>query len=319
MNARPYRYSPQQKTEIEKKIKEMLKTRVITHSSSPFGSPILLVKKKDWAWRFCVDYRQLNSITIKDKHPLPVVDELLDELAGACWFTKLDLKSEYHQIKLACTDEFKTTFKTHQGLYELKVMPFGLTNAQATFQSIMNRMFEAYLRKFVLVFMDDILIYSKTLEEHIIHIKQVLQILSDNQFYIKASKCEIAKPQLEYLGHLISGNGVATEPSKISAVSAWPIPKIVKQLRGFLGLTGYYRRFIQHYGVISRPLTQLLRKETRFLWTAKEQQVFESLKQVLIQAPVLALPDFNKPFIVETDASDLGMGAVLMQEGHPIS
>lgn len=174
MNARPYRYSPQQKTEIEKQIKEMLKTRVITHSSSPFGSPVLLVKKKDGAWMFCVDYRQLNSITIKDKHPLLVVDELLDELAGACWFTKLDRKSKYHQIRLACTDELKIAFKTHQGLYEFKVMPFGLTNALATFQSIMNRMFEAYLRKFVLVFMDDILIYSKTLEEHIIHIKQVL-------------------------------------------------------------------------------------------------------------------------------------------------
>lgn len=198
-------------------------------------------------------------------------------------------------------------------------MPFGLTNAPATFQSIMNRMLEKYLRKFVLVFMDDILIYSKTLEEHIVHLQQVLQTLADNQFYIKASKCEIAKSRLEYLGHIISGDGVATEPTKVSAVSTWPLPKTVKQLRGFLGLTGYYRRFIQNYGVICRPLTQLLKKETKFHWGAQEQQAFEALKAALVQAPVLALPDFTKTFIVETDASDLGMGAVLMQDGHPIS
>lgn len=228
VNIRPYRYSPQQKTEIEKQIKEMLKTGVISHSSSPFGSPVLLVKKKDGTWRFRVDYRHLNAITVKDKHPLPLVDELLDELAGAKYFTKLDLKSGYHQIRLACFDEFKTAFKTHEGLYEFKVMPFGLTNAPATFQSIMNRMLTAYLRKFVLVFMDDILIYSSTLEEHGDHVRQVLQTLADHQFVVKASKCEFAQTKLEYLGHLISTEGVATEPSKISAVAAWPTPKSLK-------------------------------------------------------------------------------------------
>jgi hypothetical protein len=180
-------------------------------------------------------------------------------------------------------------------------------------------MLEKYLRKFVFVFMDDILIYSKTLEEHIVHLQQVLQTLADNQFYIKASKCEIAKSRLEYLGHIISGDGVATEPTKVSAVSAWPLPKTVKQLKGFLGLTGYYRRFIQNYGVICRPLTQLLKKETKFHWGAQEQQAFEALKAALVQALVLALPDFTKTFIVKTDASDLRMGAVLMQDGHPIS
>lgn len=197
-------------------------------------------------------------------------------------------------------------------------MPFGLTNAPATFQSIMNRMLEYYLRKFVLVFMDDILIYSSTLEEHIKHLTLVFQTLADNQFFIKASKCETAKQQLEYLGHLISGSGVATEPSKVAVVSSWPRPQTVKQLRGFLGLTGYYRRFIKQYGVISQPLTQLLKKNVQFLWTSVEQKAFDTLKQALIQAPVLALPDFNKVFTMETDASDLGMGAVLMQ-GHPIS
>lgn len=271
VNVRPYRYSPQQKTKIEQQIKEMLKTGVITHSSSPFSSPVLLVKKKDGSWRFCVDYRHLNAITVKDKHPLPVVDELLDEIDGAKWFTKLDLKSGYHQIRLACEDEFKTAFKTHQGMYEFKIMPFGLTNAPASFQSIMNRMLEKYWRKFVLVFMDDILIYNNSLEEHIQYLKLVFQTLSENKFFIKASKCEIAKPQLEYLGHLISRAGVATEPSKVVAMSSWPTPQTVKQLRGFLGLTGYYRRFIRQYGVISRPLTQLLKKNTQFIWTTVEQ------------------------------------------------
>lgn len=297
----------------------MLKAGVITHSSSPYSSPVLLVKKKDGSWRFCVDYRHLNAITIKDKHTLPVVDELLDELSGVKWFTKLNLKCGYHQIRLACTDEFKTTFKTHQGLYEFKVMPFGLTNAPATFQSIMNRMLEPYLSKFVLVFMDDILIYSKTLEEHVDHLRLVRQTLDDNQFFVKASKCDIAQQKLEYLGHMISSAGVETEPSKVEAVASWPTPKIVKQLRGFLGLNGYYRWFIQHYGVISRSLTQLLKKNTKFSWTIVEQQAFDKLKQAMTQAPVLVLLDFSKPFTVETDASDLGMWAVLMQEGHPIS
>lgn len=256
---------------------------------------------------------------MKDKHPLPVVDELFDELSGARYFTKLDLKSRYHKIRLAYSDEFKTAFKTHQGLYEFKVMPFGLTNAPATFQSIMNRMLEPFLRKFILVFMDDILIYSQSLEEHIQHVQQVLQLLADNQFYIKASKCNFAKTELEYLGHLISKKGVATEPSKVAAVAQWPSPQNLKQLRGFLGLTGYYRRFIHQYGIMSRPLTQLLKKNNKFMWTSNEQQAFENLKKALVQAPVLALPDFSKPFTVETDASDLGIGAVLMQEGHPIS
>lgn len=201
---------------------------------------------------------------MKDKHPLPIVDELLNELAGARYFTKLDLKSGYHQIRLACADEFKTAFKTHEGLYEFKVMPFGLTNAPATFQSIMNRMLAEFLRKFVLVFMDDILIYSHTLEEHVHHVQLVLETLANHQFVVKASKCEFAKTQLEYLGHLILAEGVATEPSKIATVKAWPVPKTVKQLRGFLGLTGYYRRFICQYGLISRPLTQLLKKNVKF-------------------------------------------------------
>ncbi|CAN6252738.1 unnamed protein product [Urochloa humidicola] len=319
MNVRPYRYSLLQKTEIEKQIKDMLKRRVIQHGTSPFASPVLLVKKKDGTWRFCIDYRHLNAITVKNKHPMPVVDELLDELSGAKWFTKLDFSSGYHQIRLASGEEPKTAFKTHSGLYEFRVMPFGLTNAPASFQSIMNKIFQPLLRKCVLVFMDDILIYSSTMEQHVLHLRQVFDILRQHQFLVELSKCTFGQQQLEYLGHLISNNGVATEPSKIAAVSSWPTPANVKELRGFLGLTGYYKRFIKHYGIISRPLTQLLKKGTQFLWTPDTQQAFELLKQALVEAPVLAVPDFTKQFVVETDASDLGFGAVLMQGGHPVS
>jgi len=319
VNVRPYRYAPQQKTEIERQVSEMLKSGIIQHSTSPYASPVLLVKKKDGSWRFCVDYRHLNVITVKNKHPLPIVDELLDELAGATYFSKLDCRSGYHQIRVLEGDEMKTAFKTHSGLYEVTVMPFGLTNAPATFQAAMNTIFQPLLRKCVLVFMDDILIYSKTLNEHTHHLQQVLQILNDNSFLLKRSKCIFAEQSLEYLGHIISKSGVSTEPSKITAVTNWPIPGTVKQLRGFLGLTGYYRRFIRHYGLISKPLTQLLKKGVTFLWTPQAQEAFQLLKSALSTAPVLAIPDFNKQFIIETDASDLGMGAVLMQEGHPIS
>jgi hypothetical protein len=216
-------------------------------------------------------------------------------------------------------DEIKTTFKTHSGLYEFTVIPFGLTNAHATFQVAMNTIFAPLLRKCVLVFMDDILVYSKTLEDHIVHLQQVLQILHTNNFLLKLSKCVFTEQSLEYLGHIVSKAGVATEPSKIAAVNNWPTPKNIKQLRGFLGLIGYYRRFIKHYGVISKPLTQLLKKGTQFQWNPQANEAFELLKQALSTAPVLSIPDFGKQFIIETDASDMGIGAVLMQDGHPVS
>lgn len=304
VNVKPYRYTPAQKSEIKTQLSDMLKNGIIKQSTSPCASPVLLVKKKDGPWRFCIDYRHLNAITVKNKHPLLIVDELIDELANAKWFSKLDLRSGYHQICIADGDTHKTAFKTHNGLYEFLVIPFGLTNAPATFQSIMNTVFAPLLRKGVLVFMDDILIYSSTLEEHCALLKQVLEILRENKFYVKMSKCSFAQQTIEYLGHCISGQGVATEPAKILAVQQWPIPKNLKELRGFLGLTGYYRKFIRHYGMISRPLTNMLKKGIPFLWTSVAQQAFELLKSTLTQAPVLAIPNFSKEFTLETDASE---------------
>jgi len=316
---RPYHYSPIQKNEIEAQVQQMLKSGVVRPSTSEFASPVLLVRKKDGTWRFCVDYHHLNAITMKHKHPMPVVDELLDEINGAQWFTKLDFSAGYHQIRMATGDEYKTAFKTHQGLYEFLVMPFGLTNAPATFQSLMNLIFASLLRRGVLVFMDDILIYSRTLEEHVRLLQQVFQILDNHQFLNKRSKCLFAQSFVEYLGHVISAAGVATDPTKVDAVLRWPQPETVKQLRGFLGLTGYYRKFIQHYGLLARPLTELLKKGCQFQWTPQAEQAFQLLKQRLVQAPVLAVPNFDQSFVLETDASDCGIGAVLMQSGHPIA
>lgn len=232
VNLKPYRYSPGQKDEIERQVSQMLKQGIIKPSTSPFASPVLLVRKKDGTWRFCVDYRGLNEVTVKNKFPMPVVDELLDELAGAQWFTKHDLRSGYHQIRLLEEDEYKTAFRTHHGLYEFRVMPFGLTNAPATFQGLMNTVFAPLLRKCVLVFVDDILVYSNSLQEHVQHLQQVFELLQDHGLYVKASKCSFAQQHLEYLGHIIGVTGVATDPAKIQAVSKWPVPKTLKQLRG---------------------------------------------------------------------------------------
>ncbi|GJW00940.1 putative mitochondrial protein [Tanacetum coccineum] len=292
INIRPYRHPPIQKDAIEAMVAELLENEVIRESHSPFSSPIIMVKKKD--------------------------EDLIDEFYGAQVFTKLDLRSGYHQIRMCEEDIHKTAFTTHQGHYEFLVMPFGLTNAPSSFRALINEVFTPFLRKFVLVFFDDILVFNKDMEEHVEHLALVLNTMQSQQLFAKMSKCVFGTGQVEYLGHVISGKGVSTDPSKVKAMQEWLVPVNIKKLRGFLGLTGYYRKFIKGYAEISKALTALLKKNS-FEWSDAAQQDFEDLKVVMLSAPVLALPNFQEEFTVETDASDEGIGAVLQQQGHPVA
>jgi hypothetical protein len=314
----PYRMSTPELVELKLELKEMMDKGYIRPSMSPWGAPVLFVKKKDGTLRLCIDYRQLNKVTIKNKYPLPRIDDLFDHLGGASIFSKIDLMSGYHQVRIKGEDIHKTAFQTWYGHYEFVVVPFGLTNAPATFMCLMNNVLSKFLDKFVLVFIDDILIYSKNREEHEEHLRLVLQVLIEHQLYAKFSKCDFFQKQIHYLGHVLSEEGVAVDLDKIRSIMEWPTPKDVSDIRSFMGLVGYYRRFIKHFSKIGCPITALQKKGTKFMWTQQCEERFQTLKHLLTHAPVLKIADPEAEFLVCTDACKEGLGGVLMQEGKVI-
>lgn len=308
------RMAPAQQDELKKQLQELTDMGFIQPSKSPYGAPVLFVKKKDGTMRMCVDYRALNSITIKNRYPLPRIDELFDRLQGAKVFSKIDLRSGYHQIRIHADDVPKTAFRTRYGHFEFLVLPFGLTNAPATFMHLMHQIFRPLLDSFVLVFLDDILIYSRTPEEHEQHVRQVLQLLRKHRLYAKPSKCELFRERVEFLGHMIDRDGLRMMSDKVRAVREWPVPASVEEVRSFLGTVGYYRKFIHMFSDVAAPITELLQKGTKFHWDQSQQQAFEQLKDAISKEPVLTLPDPSRPYVVTTDASGFAVGATLSQD-----
>ncbi|WVZ75917.1 hypothetical protein U9M48_023935 [Paspalum notatum var. saurae] len=312
--------APDELKELKTQLQKQLDKGFIRPSSSPWGYPALFVEKKDQGGkRLCVDYRPLNAVTVKNKYPLPHIDILFDQLGGATVFSKIDLRSGYHQIKVREEDIPKTAFSTRYGLYEYLVMSFGLTNAPAFFMYLMNSVFMNELDKFVVVFIDDILVYSKNEKEHEEHLQIVLSRLREHKLYAKFRKCAFWLKEVAFLGHILSVKGVAVDPSKVEDVLNWKQPQTVTEIRSFLGLAGYYRCFIKDFSRISKPMTALTQKNTKFAWSPKCEEAFGTLKKLLTSAPVLAQPDITKPFDVYCDASGSGLGCVLMQEGRVIA
>jgi hypothetical protein len=319
ISKRPYRMPPAELAELKKQLQELLDKGFIRPSTSPWGCPALFVKKKDESLRMCVDYHPLNAMTIKNKYPLPRIDVLFDQLVGAKVFSKIDLRSGYHQIKIHASDIPRTAFSTRYGLYEFLVMSFGLTNAPAYFMYLMNSVFMPELDKFVVVFIDDILVYSKNEDEHTVHLHIVLQRLRDHRLYAKLSKCDFWLREIKFLGHTISQDGLLVDPEKVQEVMDWKPPTTVRQIRSFLGLAGYYRRFIPDFSRIAKPMTELLKKGVKYEWSQKCEDAFHTLRQHLTTAPVLAQPDNTKPFEVYCDASGTGLGCVLIQDNRVIA
>ena len=323
--AQPYRsIPPNQLQEVKEHIKGLLAQRVIVESHSPYAAPVVLVRKKDGSLRLCVDYRRLNLKTVGDAYPLPRIQESLDALVGAQYFSTLDLASGYHQISMDPRDQHKTAFTTPFGLYEYTRMPMGLASAPATFQRLMQATMSDFAFQFLLVYLDDLLVYSKTFDEHMEHLERLLQRVTETGLKLKASKCQFLRREVTYLGHTISADGVSCESGKVECVQNWPTPTTTTELRSFLGFASYYRRFISGFARIAGPLHDLVSEGAKHskkkaadvsrLWGPKHQEAFDSLKEAMTTAPVLGYADYTKPFILETDASHDGLSAILSQE-----
>jgi hypothetical protein len=319
---RAYRIAHSQRQVVDKEVEEMLSYGIVTPSRSPWASPIVLVPKKTGGWRFCVDYRKLNAATIKDAFPMPNTEDVLSSFHGAKYFSTLDLRSGFWQVAMTPEDQTKTAFTTYRGLFEFTVMPFGLTNAPAVFQRMMNSVLDGLQHKFAVPYIDDIIVYSKSIEEHIEHLEIVFRRLAEEGLMLNPDKCVYLRQEISYLGHIVSAEGLKPDPAKIQSVVDMQAPTSVKEIRRFLGLTGYYRKFIQNYAKIAQPMTVLTKKNIQFHWNPQAQEAFETLKTALVTHPVLTYPDASKPYRLYTDASEFACGAVLSQESedgeHPV-
>ena len=315
----PYKIAPTELKELKVQMEEMVNKGFVRPSMSPWGALVLFVKKKDRSMRLCIDYRELNKVTIRNQYPLPGIDDLFDQLQGGKVFSKINLRSGYHQLRIHDEDVSKTAFRTRYRHFEFLVMPFGLTNASAAFMDLMNKIFRPYLDQFVIVFIDDILIYSGSGEEHAEHLRIVLQTLREHRLYAKLSKCQFWLDSVAFLGHIVSVEGVSADLQKVEDILNWKPPTSVTEIRSFLGLAGYYHNFVEGFSKIVTPLTRLTRKEEPFLWSEACQQNFDELKGRLTSAPVLTLPSGQDGFVMYCDASRQGLGCVLIQNDKVIA
>jgi hypothetical protein len=309
-----YKETLDKKMFIKKEIEKMLKVGRIRPSYSPWASPVTLAKKKSGTYRFCIDYRALNKVTKTDAYPLPRIDELLERYETSKWFTSMDLAAGFHQVEMDEEDKEKTAFICSLGLYEFNVMPFGLKNAPATFQRLMNNILYNFIGDFVEVYIDDIMIHSKNFGDHIIHVTKVLQKLREYNLVVKLKKSRFCKQQIEFLGHEIGKEGIKPNSKKVEAINKIKEPQTLTELRSFLGLCSYYRRFIKDFSKKAKPLYKLLEKDVPYEWLDDQQETFEWLKQCLTEDPILSHPNFDKEFILITDASADGLGAILAQK-----
>ncbi|WVZ52027.1 LOW QUALITY PROTEIN: hypothetical protein U9M48_003122 [Paspalum notatum var. saurae] len=310
-NRAAYRTNPEEAKEIQRQVQELLDHGYVRESLSPCVVPVILVPKKNGTWRMCVDCRAINNITIRYRHPIPHLDDMLDELSGSVMFTKIDLRSGYHQIRMKLGDEWKTAFKTKFGLYEWLVMPFGLTNAPSTFMRLMN---EVLLHA---VYFDDILIYSKSFDEHLDHLHAVFVALRNARLFANLEKCTFCTDRVGFLGYIVTPQGIEVDETKIDAIRSWPTPTTITQVRSFLGLAGFYRRFVKDFSTIAAPLNELAKKGVTFHWGTTQEKAFNTLKDKLTHAPLLQLRILT--FELECDASRIGIGGVLLQEGKPVA
>ncbi|CAB4419687.1 unnamed protein product [Rhizophagus irregularis] len=308
-----YRETEEKEKFIKKEIEQLLKMGKIKKSWSPWSSPVTLAGKKSGNYRFCIDYRKLNSVTKSDAYPLPRIDELLEKFRKGNWFTSLDLAAGYHQVEMAENDKEKTAFICSQGLFEYNVMPFGLKNAPGTFQRLMDEILKEYIGEFVTVYLDDIMIYSRDFEEHLEHVDRVLNKLGENNMIAKLKKCQFGLRNINFLGHIVGKDGLRPDEKKVEKIKSIKKPETVTEVRSFLGLCSYYRRFIKDFAKIAKPLHNLTKKDTEFKWKEEQQVAFDVLRTKLIEKPILVYPDFDKEFILITDGSKIGLGAVLAQ------